>query len=191
MATAGDFLVPALQASGISRRSLAAATGSSAAGLTEVFHGLKDTTVGRLDRLLQHLDHTLVAVPTKFASVALIAQVVGRDLKNGQPQNAFRAVLQGIEDLRAADPATRVALSITPPPSTGSPAHDALIAGICEWALSWDDLPLPRWLQEAVPLDPPWDVEPVANLRAQGRRDTPAAIARHGVFIEAQSLFNV
>ena len=191
MRTAADLLKPALAHRRLSRRKLAERTGSSAASLSDTFHGKQDMTVGRLSKLLKELDYSLVAIPTRVPTVADAAVEVQEYLARAQRANAYRVVLQLAEDLRWVEPATRVALALTPPPTTGDAGFDALIAGVTELELSVDELPLPEWLQTRVPLAEPWDVETVPGLRAAARAVTPEPLAARGVYLDPTDLINV
>ena len=107
----------------------------------------------------------------------------------GNDDAAFRVVLQLATDLTRADHALRVALCVTPPALSGNPKFDALLAGIVEWELSSDGLPLPSWVGEgARRLSDPWDVEPVPALQEAARQRTPDVLRRHGVYLDPAEL---
>ena len=117
------------------------------------------------------------------------ADDVKRYLEAGNEDAAFRVALQLAADLTRADGALRVALCVSPPALTADPRYDALIAGIVDWELSRDSLPLPLWVGEpARTLSEPWDVEPVPALREAARRRTPEALRRHGVYLDPAEL---
>lgn len=191
MTTAVDLLAPALEASGMSRRALAQATGSSEAGLSDVWHGKKDVTVGRLDRLLQPLGYTLIAVPGWGKPLQWHTSAIAEHLARGDEANALRQVWQVALELTRADQATRVALAIAKPQSCGDVRFDALLAGTTEHLLAEAGLPIPVWLNARVPLDSEWDVEPVPGLRAEARRVTPEPLAARNVFIDPENFANV
>lgn len=190
MTTATDLLVPALADSGMSRRALALATGSSEAGLNDVWHGRKDMTVGRLDRLLRPLGYTLLAVPSPYPSLSDTSAAVAQSLRTGTDDMAFRHIWNLALVLTRADPALRVALTIARPPTTGDARFDALLAGMAEHLLGQAALPLGEWLRTREPLDEPWDIEPVPSLRSAARAVTPEPLASRNVYLDPENFIN-
>ena len=189
MSVAGTLLSSARRYRGVSGRALARQTASSQAGLVGVENGTADATTGRLDRILRALDYQVVALPTRLGTASDAGEDIRRYLEVGNEDAAFRVVLQLASDLTRADPALRVALCVTPPAQTGSSRFDALLAGIVEWKLSTDDLPIPLWVGEHTrTLSEPWDVEPVPTLQEAARKRTPDALRRHGVYLDPAEL---
>jgi len=69
---------------------------------------------------------------------------------------------------------------------------DALLAAVTDCALTDARLPRPQWLDDlAWILEEPWDVEEIPSLRAAARKATPAAIRRHGVYLDRAVLASV
>jgi len=186
---AAGLLSSARRYRNVSGRALARSASSSQAGLVDVENGNSDATTDRLDRVLSCLGYQVTVLPTRLGTAAAAAESVRWFLQAGNLDAAFRVVWQLADDLRRDDLAIRVALCITPPAPTGDPRFDALIAGIVEYLLSSDGLPLPTWLSEdSRCLDDPWDVEPVPSLQANARSRTPESLARHGVFLDPAEL---
>mgnify|MGYP000535376068 CR=1 FL=1 len=68
----------------------------------------------------------------------------------------------------------------------------ALIAAVVDYRLSERRLPIASWVREPkYVLSEPWDVEPIASLRAAARRATPLEIKRHGIFLAKSELASV
>lgn len=79
-----------------------------------------------------------------------------------------------------------------PPALTGEEGVDALIAGVCDMYVAERNLPCPSWIQDPERFSTePWDVEPLPSLQHQARLNTPRAIARHNVFVEASFFASV
>ena len=189
MSVAATLLSSARRYRGVSGRALARQTASSQAGLVGVENGTADATTERLDRILRTLDYQVVALPTRLGTASDAGEDIRRYLEVGNEDAAFRVVLQLATDLTRADPALRVALCVTPPALSGNPKFDALLAGIVEWRLSTDGLPLPSWVSEdARTLIEPWDVEPVPGLQEAARKRTPDALRRHGIYLDPVEL---
>jgi transcriptional regulator with XRE-family HTH domain len=156
---------------GITQRALAASCRIHQPGISAIESGAEDATVGRLDGILAHL---------------------GSHLAAKDERSAWREIIQLNDDLRRVDGATRVALVINPPAPTGDVRFDALIAGVIDCALTDDALPLPTWLQESkYTLSEPWDVEEVPSLRRDARRNTPAPLVLHGIYLDRSVLVSV
>ena len=192
MGLAAGLLSSARRHRNVSGRALARSASCSQAGLVDLENGNSDATTDRLDRVLACLGYQVTVLPTRLGTAAAAGEDVRWFLRAKNFDAAFRAVWQLADDLGRADAALRVALCVTPPAPTGDPRFDALIAGIVEYLLSGKGLPLPTWLSEdSRRLGEPWDVEPVPSLQASARSRTPAALARHGVFLDPMELVNL
>lgn len=177
---------------GLSQRALASAAHVHQPGVAAVESGSEDATVSRLEHLLSALGSQLTVLPTRRRPVWAAGEDVHRALTADDEPTAWREVIQLNDDLRGSDRATCVALAIAPPGRTGDVRFDALIAAVTDAALVDARLPRPGWLDEAPwKLDEPWDVEEVPSLRAAARKATPAAIRRHGIYLDRAILVNV
>jgi transcriptional regulator with XRE-family HTH domain len=177
---------------GISQRELARVARVRQPGVAAVESGSEDATVSRLEHLLNTLGSQLTVLPTRRRPVWAAGEDVRRALDAGDERSAWREVIQLNDDLRGADRATCVALAIAPPGRTGNAYFDALIAAITDSALVDARLPRPGWLDESAwTLDEPWDVERVPSLRESAREATPAAIRRHGIYLDRSVLLSV
>jgi hypothetical protein len=154
--------------------------------------GSEDATVSRLEHLLRELGSQLTVLPTRRRPVWAAGEVVRHELDKGKHRSAWREVIQLNDDLRGVDRATCVALAIAPPGPTGDVRFDALIAAVTDHALVNARLPRPLWLDDpAWTLKEPWDVEEIPALQAAARKATPAAIRRHGIYLDRAVLASV
>jgi hypothetical protein len=113
-------------------------------------------------------------------------------LAAGNRQTAMRVVWSLGGDLTGRRAGRLPELTSEPPASTGSERFDALLAAIVDYVLTDAGLPRPAWLNEpGRKLTVPWDVEPVPALWDAARAVTPAAIRRHGVFLDPDELINL
>lgn len=177
---------------GLSQRDLARAARVRQPGVAAVESGSEDATVSRLEHLLNELGSQLTVLPTRRRPVWAAGEDVRRALDAGDERTAWREVIQLNDDLRGADRATCVALAIAPPGRTGDSRFDALIAAVTDSALVDARLPRPEWLdQDAWALGEPWDVEEVQSLQSKARKATPAAIRRHGIYLDRAVLASV
>lgn len=177
---------------GLSQRELARVARVRQPGVAAVESGSEDATVNRLEHLLNQLGSQLTVLPTRRRPVWAAGDDVRRALAAGDERSAWREVIQLNDDLRGTDRATCVALAIAPPGRTGDCRFDALIAAITDAALVDAQLPRPEWLDDpAWTLDEPWDVERVPSLQEIARTATPAAVRRHGIYLDRSVLLSV
>lgn len=190
--TAAQILKLARGHRGVSQRDLAGASGVAQPRIAAIESGQHDPGFSRIEELLAPLGQRLVPVPTSGVAVWEAALAISAALDANNRNLAWRHVIQASDSLAAAEPATRVALCITPPALTPDPKFDALIAAIADYWLAPHRLPLPRWVREPERiLEEPWDVEPLAKLQSLARRATPRVIARHGVYLAESELLSV
>jgi len=177
---------------GLSQRALATVAKVRQPGVAAVESGSEDATVSRLEHLLHELGSQLTVLPTRCRPVWAAGEAVRHALDQGKARSAWREVIQLNDDLRGVDRATCVALAIAPPGRTGDERFDALIAAVTDCALTDARLPRPQWLNDlAWTLEEPWDVEEIPSLRAAARKATPAAIRRHGIYLDRAVLASV
>lgn len=192
MGAAGLLLRTARQSRKLSTRALATVSGTSQPGICSVEKGRADATVTRLDELLSPLDFQLSILPTRMRPAFLAADDIRGALARADERTALREVVQLSDELQRADPATRVALVVAPPATTGHARYNALLAAVVDVILSRDGLPRPAWLNEpSRALGDPWDLGPVPSLRAGARAVTSPAAARHGIFLDPAELASV
>lgn len=188
--SAATLLRAARQATGLSQRSLAARAGRRQPQIADVERGKHDVTVDVLTELLAATGHRLVAVPSTRTSAADTAAAIRQALSSGQPERAFREVLQLSDDLGASEPAVRAALCAAAPELTGDARYDALIAGIVEFHLPRGSRP--SWVrEESRVLASRWYVDDTPGLAELNLAETPPALLRHGVVLAASELASV
>lgn len=185
---AGDLLRTARADAGWSQRELARRSGVAQPSISDIESGVRDTSVGKIGRLLHAAGYTLVAVPTVRPSVAEWALRLARLLRD-DPGAVEKSLVQLADDLASVDAATRVALCAAPPPPTSNRAIDAVMAALVEHVLVTDRLPVPAWVhQPARSVDTPWDLVDLPGLRDEARRTTPEPFRRRNVFVPADFL---
>ena len=177
--------------SGLSQRALAERADDHQPNVAAIESGARDAYVSTVSRLIEAAGGRLVVLPTTTATVAEVAFEVALLIASRRARVAYRAVLGLHDDLVRADPALRVALCVTPPPLTGDHRFDALLAALVEHDLEQDGLPVPAWARDPGRDAGGWWVEDLPELRAAVRKATPAAFARHGVWIDATELESV
>jgi hypothetical protein len=139
--------------------------------------------------LLGACDHELdivVAPRTRRGAAALadLAPLITEDLAGGDEQNALRLLFGFADDFRGSSRPGRVALIDSEPVPTGDPRFDAALAGAAEFFAAESGLGVPEWVdgQDRF-VEPWWFVASRAAFHAYTLAHTPAAFARHGVFV--------
>lgn len=102
--------------------------------------------------------------------------------------SALRLVRQFVMDADRSD--TPGLLMAAAPGSTGDPRWDALIAGVCEDVAFRHDTKVPAWTATG-PLEEFWFVTDFDRLHPTAFVESPAALARRGVFMRRSSLVNL
>ena len=189
---AANTLRTARASRGWSQRQLADAAGTRQPRIADVESGKHDAAVSTLETWLRALGHQTTLIPTRTRPVWEAAIAVRRALEANNETLAIREVIQLADDLAHESAAIRVALSVTPPPPVGDSRFDALIAAVTDYRLTSARAPRPEWLASAkYRLVDPWDVESVPALRADARKQTPASIRRHGIYLAESELASV
>ena len=167
----------------LTQSALALAAGTPQPSVARVESGRCGLTVASLlDRLGMLPGRQLAVVPsTRTTAATTAAAIRGALVHRNDEQTAHRSVIRPGHDLAAEDDAERVALCITPPPPTGDERYDVFIAGVVEYRLTQERLPLPKWLRTAARLDTPWFVD---ESDGEDTVDaTPPALRARGVII--------
>jgi len=148
--------------------------------------------VESLVALLAATGHRLALLPTAARPAAEAAQAIAGHLRVLDEDRAFREVIQLSDDLGAAPADVRVALVVTPPPPTGDPRYDALLAGVVEEHLLRSRLPVPEWVRHpSRRLSQRWYVDDNPYTRALSDATALAGPLRHNVVLAASELASV
>jgi len=184
---AGRLLRQARRGSALTQRELSRRSNVAQPGIATVESGTHVPLADRLDGLVARTGHRLAVLPTRSSTVSDIADEVYQALRDGNPRRARRLLVQLNDDLASEHGAVRVALTVTPPATTGDRRFDAYIAALAEHYLVEERLPRPSWIGEpARYLDEPWIVDRFADADIESR--TPPTFRRHGVLLDAAEL---
>ncbi|MCB1015936.1 MAG: helix-turn-helix transcriptional regulator [Acidimicrobiales bacterium] len=189
--TAATLLRASRARVGWTQRELARRSGVAQPSLSDIESGVRDTTVSKLEGVLRAAGSSLVVVPSVVPSVAAWAAQLA-DRVPADPGGVEKGLVQVADDLRSVEGATRVALCVTPPASTGLSWLDAVLAAIVEHSLTEDRLPVPGWVSEPWRCAAePWDLITVPALQEAARATTPDEFRRRNVFVPADFLASV
>jgi transcriptional regulator with XRE-family HTH domain len=192
MNTAARLVRTARRGRGFSQRALAAASNREQSEIARLERSAQSARIELVERLLRAADQRLAALPTTRTPVAEHADSIADLLAHGDERRAYRNVIQLADDLAAEHGAERVALAVTPPPTTNDDRFDALIAGITELRLEDEDLPLPKWLdKDTHVLSTQWFVDRYATGDEGVIAATPEPLRRRGVVLDPAELISV
>jgi len=151
--------------------------------------GARNPSLGTLERLLGACaqDVDLIVRPRMrrgAASLTDLAKTIHEDLSAGEEQNATRLLFGFADDFRGSSRPGRSALVAAEPPSTGDPRFDAALAASAEFFAAEAGIEVPAWVDGPDRfVEPWWFVASRPAFHAYTLAHTPAAFARHGVFI--------
>jgi len=118
------------------------------------------------------------------APLADLAATIQEDLAGGEEQSAIRLLFGFADDFRGSSRPGRSALIACEPPSTGDQRFDAALAATAEFFAAEGGVEVPDWVDGHDRfVEPWWFVASRPAFHAYTLAHTPAAFARHGVFI--------
>lgn len=187
--TIAELLREARLAAGLTQARLADLAGTSQPTLAAYEAGRAEPRLGTLRRLMEAAGSELVlevhpklrrgATPLTDAAIE-IATLLGR----GRAADAWRRLLDFVDDFRGSPTAGKRLLVRDAPPTTESRSFDAALAGLAEFLCTEADISIPPWTDEPHRFaEPWWFVSGLRGLEATALRDSPIAFARHGVFL--------
>jgi transcriptional regulator with XRE-family HTH domain len=188
--TAAGVLRQARGLARLTQRALAARAHEHQPNIATIESGARDANFAKVAHLVRAAGARLCVLPTTVQPVAEVADEIARLLEVGDERRAYRTWLGLHDDLVRTDPATRVALCVTPPLARDS-RYDALLAALVEHDLERDGLPVPRWAMDPNRNAHGWWVEDSPTLHDAIRDATPPAFARHGIWLDARELESV
>ena len=180
------------RARGLSQKALGVRAAVTPAALSEAERGLRDLRGSTIERLLASTGHQLIAIPTRRADTATLADRIGHELAAGSAGGALREYIQLADNLAAEHRTTRLALTLTAPPPTGEKRWDAAIAALVEHRLTEEQLPYPDWTAEpARTLARSWTLGAGRYVQPVDPARVPARFRAHGVLIDPDFLASI
>lgn len=185
----------ARQDAGITQLELANRAGTAQPAVAAYESGARTPNLATLERLLDACEHDIevLALPRVrrgAASLAELGQTIGEDLGQGRERDALRLLFGFADDFRGSSRAGRIALLRDEPPPTGDARFDAALAGVAELFAAEGAIPAPAWVDGPERfVEPWWFVASRPAFHAYTLANTPAVLARHGVFM-AREVFD-
>lgn len=148
-----------------------------------------DPTITMLDRIIAAAGRRLELVTAEPVASPALADLSDAWRKTAAGPMVDWTRIRGLLDWITGD-AEKTAIAIqTPPPRSGLPMLDALLAGIAEKLADDADLERPRWAASVPPLQEPWLPPGTPRMIAAARAATPPQLAARGICIAAHDLW--
>jgi transcriptional regulator with XRE-family HTH domain len=182
-------------AAGITQLELANRAGTAQPAVAAYESGGRTPNLTTLRRLLVACEHDveLLAHPRVrrgAASLAELGATIADDLQQDQERDALRLLFGFADDFRGSSRPGQVALLADEPPPTGDGRFDAALAGVAELFADEAAIPAPAWVDGPERfVEPWWFVASRPAFHAYTLANTPAVLARHGVFM-AREVFD-
>ncbi len=193
----GALIRDARENAGLTQVVLAKLAGTSQPTLAAYESGSATPRLGTLDRILTASGHELTLaiepiVRRGSLPIADIAPDLPEILEEEGGIGVWRRLLDFVDDFRWSPLPGKRSLTDAAPELTDVSRVDAIVAGIVDVLFSEESLPPPAWTQEEARTTTPWwFVAGMPGFEAMALRDTPIALARHGVFINEGDLVRV
>jgi transcriptional regulator with XRE-family HTH domain len=182
-------------AAGLTQTELADTAGTAQSAVAAYESGRRTPSLPTLTRLIDACGHDLelAARPrVRRGAVPLsgLPPIIADDLSDGRERDALRLLFGFADDFRGSSRAGRIELVRAKPDPTGDARFDAALAGVAELFAIEAEIPIPAWVNDAERfVEPWWFATSRPAFDAYTLAHTPAALARHGVFI-AQEVFD-
>ena len=174
---------------------LASRAGTAQPAVAAYESGARAPSLVTLERLLDACEYDVEVrahprVRRGASSLAELAQTIAGDLEQDQERDALRLLFGFADDFRGSSRAGQVALLRGEPPPTGDARFDAALAGVAELFAIEGALVAPAWANDPERfVEPWWFVASRPEFHAYTLANTPAVLARHGVFM-AREVFD-
>ncbi len=182
------------QRAGFTQNELARRAGTSQPTLARYESGELVPRLETLSRLAAAAEHNLVlTMQPEVRRGALTIDEVSSNLRSLIASDGIAAVwrrlLDFVDDFRGSSHPGKVWLIELPPQLVGDKRVDAALAGLVEELCNEDSITTPNWVHQPQRFVAPWwFVNDLPGFEAMALRDTPFALARHGVFVNEGAL---
>ena len=193
-------LVELREQAGLTQLETATRMGTSQPVVARLEAGLRDPRLSTLRRYAEAVGAELQVGarhrPTRSThlSAARLAERVRAQVHAGQSAaGTFREIVQFLDDASVVEPSELRLLIRDEPSATGDDRWDALLAAAVEWSAARGHVASPPWVRSPRRklAAPGWVVTPYRHLHPFVRANTPAEFARHGVYVDTDSLASV
>ena len=191
----GTLIRGARRAAGMTQLELASRAGTAQPAVAAYESGSRAPNLATLERLLGACEHDMEVlarprVRRGAASLAALGETIAEDLERDRERDALRLLFGFADDFRGSSRPGRIALLRDEPPPTGDARFDAALAGVAELFAAEGAIAAPAWVNRPGRfVEPWWFVASRPEFHAYTLANTPALLARHGVFM-AREVFD-
>jgi transcriptional regulator with XRE-family HTH domain len=190
-----ELIRDARRAADITQRELAHRARTAQSAVAAYESGARAPALATLERLLEACDHdvelrALPHVRRGAASLSELAKTIAQEGRGEGNRDALRLLFGFADDFRGSSRPGQLALIAEEPPPTGDVRLDAALAGVAELFAREAGIAAPLWVD--LPgrfIEPWWFVASRPAFHAYTLANTPAVLARHGVFM-AREVFD-
>jgi len=176
-------------AAGLSASALARRAGVPASTVTRIESGVVDPTFTMLQRLLAAAGCDLTLETTPYGTGPSLADLASALDEVAADHRINWTRLRGFVDWTIEHPERTSSAIRRPPPRSGEPLLDNLLAGMAEQLADDVGIERPRWCRKVPPLAVPYETPGTPRMRARNRSHTPGPLAERNVFVSAASLW--
>jgi transcriptional regulator with XRE-family HTH domain len=190
-----DLIRSARRNAGLTQSDLARQAHTTQPAIAAYESGRRTPSVATLRRVLGACEHDLLIaahprIRRGAQSLRELAPAIAADLRDRRESDALRRLYGFADDFRGSSRPGKVELLRKEPPFTGDERFDAALAGAAEHFAREAALSPPSWVDADIRfVEPWWFVSSAPALDGYVLAHTPAAFARHGVFI-AREVFD-
>ncbi|MHB1998928.1 MAG: helix-turn-helix domain-containing protein [Solirubrobacteraceae bacterium] len=189
----GAMLRRARLGAGLTQAQVASSARTAQSAVAAYESGRRTPSLPTLTRLLNACGHELemAARPQMrrgATSLSELSPLIAEDVADDRERDALRLLLGFADDFRGSSRAGQVELIRLKPDATGDARFDAALAGVAELLSIEAGLSTPAWVNEPDRFAEPWWFATSRRaFDAYTLAHTPAALARHGVFIAREA----
>jgi transcriptional regulator with XRE-family HTH domain len=185
---------------GLSQAEVAERIGTTQSAVARLESGRSDPRLSTIGRYAEVVGVTVSvdADRKRTPSLEKTAEEIRHSLVEYGADDAFRQVIQFLDDIKSCSAGDVRRATQIEPESTGDKRWDALLAGVAEYASRRARLPVPGWASAPSRfLRRSWFVvediigRPAAGLAVAAFMSSPRELASRGVYIDASSLESV
>jgi transcriptional regulator with XRE-family HTH domain len=189
MQSAASLVAQARDEAELSRRALARRAGVPISTVSRIEEGEVDPTLTMLQRVVSAAGRQLhLELETIPARRSLAALADAWQPASAGPRINWTRLRAFLDWLHAHRDAVEEAIA-TPPPRSGNPQLDNLLAAIAEKLADDTNLTRPRWCSAIAPLSTPWRPPGTARMIESARRTAPASFKQRNIWLGTHDLW--
>ena len=189
LASPAELLHERRTAAGLSCNALARRAGVTPSTVTRIEAGATDPTFTTLQRLLAATGCDLELRTTTGGNEPQLSDMADALDDEASATGINWTRLRGFIDWARAHPDRIRGAIHQPPPRTGAPLLDNILAGMAEQLAVDAHIEQPRWCSKVPPLAQPYETAGTPRMQERSRAQTLESFAARNVFIAAHNLW--